>query len=131
MPQESSIRIRNSSAGQEESDRESNGEDGKEAFIERPDMFKPMNQARYVHMRDRVLHTSLGGVDVVATLMLVLPQLHDFGGPYLGKMPTRSPIRPVHQSSAFSVRFRIVMISPFLKPRSPSWSASNVNNAIA
>ena len=71
MPQESSIRIRNSSAGQEESDKESNGEDGKEAFIQRPNMFKPMNQTHYVHMRDRVLHTSLGGVDVVATLILV------------------------------------------------------------
>lgn len=39
---------------------------------------------------------------------------------YAGKIPTLSPIRPVHQSSFFSVRFRIVMISPFLKPKSPS-----------
>lgn len=39
---------------------------------------------------------------------------------YLGKIPTRSPMRPVHQSSAFSVRFSMVIISPFLNPRSPS-----------
>lgn len=76
----------------------------------------------------------LGGVDVVAGLVLVIgkDRSHELKGrTYAGKMPTRSPIRPVHQSSVLSVRLRIVMISPFLKPRSPSWSASNVYSAIA
>lgn len=38
---------------------------------------------------------------------------------YLGKIPDLSPIVPVHQSDAFSVLLVIVMISPFLKARSP------------
>lgn len=38
---------------------------------------------------------------------------------YLGKMPSLLPMRPVHQSVSLSVRLIIVMISPFLKPRSP------------
>ena len=50
---------------------------------------------------------------------------------YLGKMPSLFPTLPVHQSVSLSVLFRIVMISPFLKPRSPGWSASKVNLAIA
>ena len=50
---------------------------------------------------------------------------------YLGNIPVRSPILPVHQSAALSVLFVIVMISPFLNPKSPGWSASNVNRAIA
>jgi len=48
---------------------------------------------------------------------------------YLGKVPSRPPILPVHQSVAFSVRFTIVITSPFLNPRSPGWSASNVYSA--
>lgn len=50
---------------------------------------------------------------------------------YLGNVPSRPPILPVHQSVAFSVRFTIVITSPFLNPRSPGWSASNVYSATA
>lgn len=86
----------------------------------------------YVHGLKSVLHRNadLGCINVVATVgvsFVPTRKINISGGViYLGKMPTRSPIRPVHQSSALSVRLRIVMISPFLNPRSPSWSASNV-----
>lgn len=50
---------------------------------------------------------------------------------YLGKIPDLPPTVPVHQSEAFSVLLVMVMISPFLNAKSPGWSASNVNKAMA
>ena len=82
----------------------------------------------YLTRSDR-MRTFLDGFDVVTSGAIVSDSFLSFflssiKAPrkvsYLGNMPVRSPIVPVHQSAAFSVRFVIVMISPFLKPRSPA-----------
>jgi hypothetical protein len=70
-------------------------------------------------------------VDIVTICVSILPKCQINDSTHLGKIPSLVPILPVHQSVSLSVLLIIVMISPFLKLRSPSCSPSNVNFATA